>query len=110
MKKNHKRWSQEEADLLKETVRNHSHNREEAFRIVSEKTGRAVSSIHMKWYNDIRRSSSKCFLSLGGNGDVIVNGTSYAPSKKKGIGTEPISESPKEVLKLIKELLNSIEL
>lgn len=110
MNNNNKRWSQEEVDLLKETVRTHSHNREEAFRIVVEKTGRTAGAVNFKWYNEVKHQSSKCFISLGGNGKVIVNGTSYAPLKEKGRGTRPVSKNPREMLKLIKELLNSIEL
>lgn len=109
MENANKRWTTEECSLLEETVRAYSYNREEAFRIVAAKTGRTARAIALKWYNEVKHQSSKCFISLGGNGKVIVNGTSYAPLKEKGKGTNPVSKNPREILKLIKELLNSIE-
>lgn len=95
-----RKWTKEEEELLVKTVKANFHNLAEAFRKVSEQTGRSKDAVCHHWYYKTRLNST-CFIAISKD-NKMHNGKNYVPDC--GHNTSPTT-SNKTLWGKIKALL-----
>lgn len=82
-----KHWTEEEKQLLIEEVDKSIGNYSEAFRVVSERTGRTVKGVSSYWYNVLSKKQGIWMATIGKeisipNKKVVRKSSSHGTSKK----------------------------
>lgn len=71
-----RRWTKEEDETLVQVIKDHPHNRSEAFSIAASILDRTVGAIAFRWYNTLSNPESPkytgcCFTMLGEASSLI---------------------------------------
>ena len=78
-----RRWTKEEDERLVQVIKDHPHNRTEAFTIASTILNRTVSAISQRWYNVLSNPESTkytgCCFTMLGEASSLVNRSMITP-------------------------------
>lgn len=78
-----RRWTKEEDETLVQVIKDHPHNRSEAFNIAASILDRTVSAIAQRWYGVLSNPESSkykgCCFTMLGEASSLVNRSMVTP-------------------------------